>query len=41
MTCTAGETVVEFALGVHAATRFAWSYDFKVLDSAQEEGDKA
>jgi hypothetical protein len=32
---------VEFAIGVHAATRFAWSYDFKVPDSAQEEGGKA
>ncbi|MBA0051950.1 GntR family transcriptional regulator [Streptomyces sp. AJS327] len=35
-TCTADGTVVEFAIGVHAATRFSWSYDFKVPDSAQE-----
>ncbi|MFJ9699379.1 GntR family transcriptional regulator [Streptomyces fradiae] len=35
-TYTADGTVVEFAVGVHAATRFAWSYDFKVPDSAAE-----
>ncbi|MFI2225442.1 MULTISPECIES: GntR family transcriptional regulator [Streptomyces] len=35
-TYTADGTVVEFAIGVHAATRFAWSYDFKVPDSAAE-----
>ncbi|KQX57896.1 MULTISPECIES: GntR family transcriptional regulator [unclassified Streptomyces] len=34
---TADGTVVEFAVGVHAATRFAWSYDFAVPDSAQED----
>jgi DNA-binding GntR family transcriptional regulator len=38
-TFTADGTVVEFAIGVHAASRFAWSYDFKVPDSAQSEGD--
>ncbi|MFI1838207.1 GntR family transcriptional regulator [Streptomyces olivaceoviridis] len=38
-TYTADGTVVEFAIGVHAATRFAWSYDFKVPDSAKTEGD--
>lgn len=32
-------TVVEFAIGVHAASRFRWSYDFKVPDSARGEGD--
>lgn len=37
-TYTADGTVVEFAIGVHAATRFAWTYDFKVPDSAQAEG---
>ncbi|MFJ6447108.1 GntR family transcriptional regulator [Streptomyces hydrogenans] len=37
-TYTADGTVVEFAVGVHAATRFAWAYDFKVPDSAGEEG---
>ncbi|WP_433341251.1 GntR family transcriptional regulator [Streptomyces sp. CA-253872] len=37
-TYTADGTVVEFAIGVHAASRFAWSYDFKVPDSAAEEG---
>ncbi|MEV7035134.1 GntR family transcriptional regulator [Streptomyces sp. NPDC093272] len=36
-TRTADGTVVEFAIGVHAATRFAWSYDFKVPDSARTE----
>ncbi|MGW6058434.1 UTRA domain-containing protein [Streptomyces sp. NPDC055189] len=40
-TYTAEDTVVEFAIGVHAVTSFAWSYDFKVPDSAQEEGGKA
>jgi len=29
-------TAVEFAVGVHAATRFAWTYDFKVPDTARE-----
>jgi hypothetical protein len=28
-TYTADGTVVEFTLGVHAASRFAWEYDFK------------
>lgn len=37
-TFTADGTVVEFAIGVHAASRFAWSYDFKVPDSARSEG---
>jgi hypothetical protein len=37
---TADGTVVEFALGVHAATRFSWTYDFKVPDSAAEGGNK-
>lgn len=32
---TADGTVVEFAVGVHSASRFAWEYDFKVPDSAQ------
>ncbi|MGW3556942.1 GntR family transcriptional regulator [Streptomyces sp. NPDC000963] len=36
-TYTEDGTVVEFAIGVHAATRFAWSYEFKVPDSAREE----
>ncbi|MFD9357995.1 GntR family transcriptional regulator [Streptomyces sp. NPDC060031] len=34
-TFTADGTVVEFAIGLHAASRFAWAYDFKVPDSAQ------
>lgn len=38
-TFTADGTVVEFAIGVHAATRFAWSYDFKVPDSAAREDE--
>ncbi|MFD4538288.1 GntR family transcriptional regulator [Streptomyces bauhiniae] len=38
-TYTADGTVVEFAIGVHAATRFAWTYDFKVPDSAQAESE--
>ncbi|MFJ4774150.1 GntR family transcriptional regulator [Streptomyces uncialis] len=36
-TYTADGTVVEFAIGVHAATRFAWEYDFKVPDSARDQ----
>lgn len=35
-TYTAEGTVVEFAIGVHAASRFSWTYDFKVPDSARE-----
>ncbi|MFF2099623.1 GntR family transcriptional regulator [Streptomyces sp. NPDC058202] len=38
-TYTADGTVVEFAIGVHAATRFSWSYDFKVPDTANTEGN--
>ncbi|GAA2418080.1 GntR family transcriptional regulator [Streptomyces glaucosporus] len=36
-TYTADGTVVEYAIGVHAASRFAWVYDFKVPDSTQQE----
>ncbi|MFF4649338.1 GntR family transcriptional regulator [Streptomyces sp. NPDC001380] len=36
---TADGTVVEFAIGVHAASRFAWRYDFEVPDSARGKGD--
>ncbi|MFE4207110.1 GntR family transcriptional regulator [Streptomyces goshikiensis] len=35
-TYTADGTVVEFAIGLHAATRFAWAYDFQVPDSVRE-----
>ncbi|SEG64388.1 transcriptional regulator, GntR family [Actinacidiphila yanglinensis] len=38
-TFTADGTVVEHAIGVHAATRFAWTYDFDVPDSSKS-GDK-
>jgi hypothetical protein len=38
-TYIADGTVVEFAIGVHTTTRFAWSYDFKVPDSAATEGE--
>ena len=34
-TCTADGTVVEYAIGVHAASRFAWAYDFQIPDSAK------
>lgn len=34
---TAEGTVVEFAVGVHAASRFSWTYDFRVPDSARSE----
>lgn len=36
-TFTADGTVVEFAIGVHAASRFAWEYDFQVPDSARDK----
>jgi GntR family transcriptional regulator len=36
-TYTADGTVVEFAIGVHAASRFAWEYDFQVPDSATDK----
>ncbi|QIY95481.1 UTRA domain-containing protein [Streptomyces sp. S1D4-11] len=36
-TYTADGTVVEFAVGVHSASRFAWEYDFKVPDSAHDK----
>ncbi|MFJ9431859.1 GntR family transcriptional regulator [Streptomyces sp. NPDC101490] len=36
-TYMADGTVVEFAIGVHAATRFAWTYEFQVPDSARKE----
>lgn len=39
-TYTADGTVVEFAIGVHAASRFAWEYDFEVLDSAKDREDQ-
>ncbi|MGW0993627.1 GntR family transcriptional regulator [Streptomyces sp. NPDC002523] len=35
-TYTASGVVVEFAIGVHAASRFAWEYDFKVPDSTMD-----
>ncbi|MGW6259252.1 GntR family transcriptional regulator [Streptomyces sp. NPDC055085] len=37
-TYTASDTVVEFAVGVHAASRFAWEYAFKVPDSTKDGG---
>lgn len=37
-TYTADGTVVEFAVGIHAASRFAWEYEFKVPDSANDDG---
>jgi GntR family transcriptional regulator len=39
-TYTADGTVVEYAIGVHAASRFQWEYDFTVPDSAREGGQK-
>ncbi|WP_406353665.1 GntR family transcriptional regulator [Streptomyces sp. NBC_00658] len=38
-TYTSTGMVVEFAIGVHAASRFAWEYDFKVPDSAKDRED--
>jgi DNA-binding GntR family transcriptional regulator len=40
-TYTASDTVVEFAIGVHAASRFAWEYEFKVPDSAKEDREQS
>lgn len=40
-TCTADGTVVEFAIGVHAASRFAWVYDFNIPDSARNGEDRS
>jgi GntR family transcriptional regulator len=31
-TYTADDELIEFARGVHAASRFAWTYDFKLPD---------
>ncbi|GAA2466488.1 GntR family transcriptional regulator [Streptomyces macrosporus] len=39
-TYTADGTVVEYAIGVHAASRFAWVYDFKVPDSTKQEDNR-
>lgn len=36
-TYTADGTVVEFAIGIHAASRFSWTYDFKIPDSAKND----
>ncbi|WP_404948554.1 GntR family transcriptional regulator [Streptomyces sp. ARC14] len=33
---TADGTAVEFAIGIHAASRFAWEYDFEVPDSTEK-----
>ncbi|MFE6305202.1 GntR family transcriptional regulator [Nocardiopsis sp. NPDC057823] len=38
-TFTADGTIVEFAIGVHAASRFSWIYDFKVPDSVRDGKD--
>ncbi len=35
-TYRADGTVVEFAVGIHAASCFVWEYDFKVPDSAND-----
>ncbi|MGO4417477.1 GntR family transcriptional regulator [Streptomyces sp. MCAF7] len=37
-TCTADGRVVEYAIGIHAASRFAWRYHFKIPDSAKRKG---
>lgn len=38
-TYTADGTVVEVTIGVHAASRFAWEYEFQVPDSATDKED--
>lgn len=40
-TYTADGTVVEFAVGIHAASRFAWEYEFEVPDSAKDDSKDA
>lgn len=40
-TYTASGTVVEFAIGVHAASRFSWEYEFKVPDSAKDNREQS
>uniref|UniRef100_UPI002F90B19B GntR family transcriptional regulator n=1 Tax=Kitasatospora indigofera TaxID=67307 RepID=UPI002F90B19B len=35
-TYTADDTVIEYAVGVHSASRFAWTYNFLIPDSAVE-----
>lgn len=37
-TRTADGTVVEYAVGVHAASRFVWQYEFRLPDSGAGEG---
>lgn len=39
-TYTADETVIEYALGVHAASRFSWSYSFQMPDSARDQAER-
>jgi DNA-binding GntR family transcriptional regulator len=39
-TYTASGLVVEYAIGVHAASRFSWVYDFQVPDSAKDRQGK-
>lgn len=39
-TRTADGTVVEYAIGVHAATRFSWTYEFDVPDSSAPEAPR-
>lgn len=39
-TYTADGTVVEFAVGLHSASRFAWEYEFEVPDSARDQGEE-
>lgn len=36
-TYTADGTVIEYAIGVHAASRFAWHYRFKLPDSTRDQ----
>ncbi|GGP75115.1 hypothetical protein GCM10010231_52560 [Streptomyces sindenensis] len=38
-TYTADGAVVEFAIGVHAASRFSWEYKFQVPDSVTDKGN--
>ncbi len=35
-TYTADDTVIEYAVGVHSASRFSWTYNFLIPDSAAE-----
>ncbi|MFE9258577.1 GntR family transcriptional regulator [Streptomyces sp. NPDC006879] len=40
-TYTADDTVIEYAVGIHCASRFSWNYSFKLPDSARDNAERA